>query len=374
LIIYYIRYSYHKKKKKKNDLNNHFYFSAGKFVESIDALQKLSEEIAPEIDVKVQHNLVLAGFVSGKYSPKEFETNLRNLLISLTETLEKKKDKKNVDESSFSLEREASFIRYNLAACLFQQKQYAAASIVLEVLLRNIEPIDEKVAMHVCFLYLDIILHSSRGCITSEKERQATMKKAQSIMTYLEKPHGFNRQSVMKGSPIDSNSTSSTSTISTTTSSTTTTTNTTSTTTTTTTNDSNESGSSPDGTNGSGINTSNTTNMDIIEFRFRMHLYKSKLFLLESNLKTAKKEVKSALEIFQKEIKSRSEKQQEDTPMILSSEKTSITIGHPSLAVQNATGLFLKANMEYLRKNYPKCIKLLASCSQSAVDEVSTSI
>ena len=93
-------------------------------------------------NIKVQHNLVLAGFVSGKYSPKEFEINLRNLLTSFTDSLEKKKDpkKSNVeDDGSLSLEREVPFIRYNLAACLFQQKQYAAASLVLDVLFRITE-------------------------------------------------------------------------------------------------------------------------------------------------------------------------------------------------------------------------------------------
>ncbi|TMW63246.1 hypothetical protein Poli38472_002187 [Pythium oligandrum] len=309
-------------------------YNAGKYVEAIDALQKLSEEIAPERDVKVQHNLVLAGFVSGKYAPREFEHNLRNLLSALSEDGDKKKG----DESAaFSMEREASFIRYNLAASLFQQKQYAAASAVLEVLLRNIEPIDEKVAMHVCFLYLDIILHSSRGCVVTDRERHTSLKKAQSILAYLEKPHGFNGQLV---SHLDGdNSTSETAA----------------------------------GTDAETKQQAKKDNVDVVEFRFRLHLYKAKIMLLQSNLKVAKKEVKSALEIFQKEIKARDRTESELPPVVpagsIGADKTSTVIGHPSLAVQKSTGLFLKANLEYLRSNHKKCIKLLASCVQQAVDE-----
>lgn len=314
-------------------------YNAGKYVEAIDALQKLSEEIAPDRDLKVQHNLVLAGFVAAKYQVKEFESSLRNLLSSLTDDADARRRSgmslSDSDGDGISHEREASFIRYNLAAALFQQKQYAAASAVLDVLMRNIEPIDEKVAMHVCFLYLDIILHSSRGCVVTERERAATLKKAQSIVAYLEKPHGFNGQLVSHND---------------------------------------DGGGTGDGGGTVDAQQAKKDSLDIVEFRFRLHLYKAKIWLLQNNLKTAKKEAKSALEIFQKELKARDRMEDLATMLAASSvtsggDKTSTAIGHPSLAVQKSTGLFLKANLEYLRMNYKKCIKLLASCVPQAVDE-----
>lgn len=296
-------------------------------------MQKLAEEIAPERDSKVQHNLLLAGFVGGNTSPKELELSLRNLLSSILEAADKKVDAGADYEVKFAAERESSFIRYNLAACLFHQKQYAAASSVLEAVMRKIDPIDERVAMHVCFLYLDIILHSSRGCVTTERERLSTVKKAQSILAYLEKPHRFNGQLEHHDSASDAS--------------------------------------------GGGAETEQQrkNRWDVTEFRFRLHLYKAKFVLLEGNLKTAKKEVKSALEIFQKEIKSRERSDDaaasSSTALTAGSwDKTSTAISYPSLNVQNSTALFLKANLEYLRKNYKKCVKLLASCSQEAVDEV----
>jgi CCR4-NOT transcription complex subunit 10 len=319
-------------------------FSAGKYVEAIDALQKLSEEIAPERDVKVQHNLVLAGYVSGKYGAKDFEHSLRNLLSALASDDNDKKRSDVMDAAS--LERESSFIRYNLAAALFQQKQYAAASGVLDVLLRNIEPIDERVAMHVCFLFLDIILHSTRGCVATDRERYATVKKAQAIVAYLEKPHGFNGQLLGHGSADDGSAAASNGSAS-----------------------AGGGGGDAGGADAAAQQQAKKESLDVVEFRFRLHLYKSKLMLLLGNLKTAKKEVKSALEILQKEIKPRGERGDESGGAAASAEKTSTAIGHPSLAVQKSTGLFLKANLEYLRTNYKKCIKLLASCVQPAVDE-----
>lgn len=314
-------------------------------MEAIDALQKLAEEIAPERDSKVQHNLLLAGFVAGNTAPKELELSLRNLLSSILDAADKKVDAGADYEVKFAAERESSFIRYNLAACLFHQKQYAAASSVLEAVMRKIDPIDERVAMHVCFLYLDIILHSARGCVTTEYERLSTLKKAQSIFAYLEKPHRFNGQLEHHDASSDASSTSS-----------------------------------------SAVETEQQrkNRLDVTEFRFRLHLYKAKFVLLEGNLKTGKKEVKSALEIFQKEIKSRERLDEAaaaivaggvaaSTALAATWDKTSTAISHPALTVQNSTALFLKANLEYLRKNYKKCVKLLASCSQEAVDEVRSS-
>ncbi|GLD92980.1 hypothetical protein PINS_up001572 [Pythium insidiosum] len=308
-------------------------YNAGKYVEAMDALQKLSEEIAPARDLKVQHNLVVAGVLAAKYAPREFELHLRNLLGALA-------DERRGD--AFSLEREAAWLRYNLAASLFQQKQYAAASAVLEALLRHLGPVDEKVAMHVCFLYLDVILHSSRGCVSTERERSAALKKAQSILAYLDKPHSFNGLAASTQASGDDPSGASSN------------------------NAAPSSSSAADATS-----EPKKDDADVVEFRFRLHLYKAKMMLLQSNLKIAKKEVKSALEIFQKEIRARDRGDDGVTGPAgaLCADRTSATLCHPPLAVQKTTGLFLKANLEYLRANHKKCIKLLASCVQQAVDE-----
>lgn len=331
--------------------------SAGKYVEAVDALEKLLEEIDARHDFKVRHNVALARFAAGVDGADKLQAALRGNLRSLEQEFEKGKNnaasaggesaaaapKGGEDDAdaagSGSIEQEGAYLRYNYAAVLFLAKQYAQASAVLEQVVRNIDPVDENVAMHVCFLYLDVVLHSCRGCITTERERAASIKKAQSVLAYLEKPHQFN-----------------------------------------TVQEPNDALTQRDAA-GNAVETEaqRKSRLDVTEFRFRLHLYRAKFMILQCNLKTAKKEMKSALEIFQKEIKSRDKSDDAaiaansampSMPLSLESEKTSSAIGHPCLIVQNSTALFLKANLEYLKKNYKKCIKLLASCTQEAVSEV----
>lgn len=385
--------------------------SAGKYAEAIDALDKLVSEIAPERDFKVQHNLAVAHFVSGRSNTKEFECELRGLMKALvenaTESHQTQDGKFNVKGSlamptgameaylepstdhvldtvtgstvkapmngnstvdlmlDVDKEREAFFIRYNLAAALFIQKEFASARNILEGLVHSIVMLDKKLAMHVCFLYLDIVLHTSRGCVTSELERQRSLKNAQTVMAYLEKLHtGMipNHGSEQPGMSPETSMISNASQNSTLPS---------------TLNYSNAvTGiSSSNITTSSGHSSTNsldsekrkeTNSLIVVEFKFRLHLYRAKLLLLQSKLKAVKKEMKSALEIFQKEIKTFREADSEDI-----NDKHAMHIPDNSsvLDVQNATALFLKANLEYLRKNYKKCIKLLASCSRDAVDE-----
>ncbi|KAI9922501.1 hypothetical protein PsorP6_002473 [Peronosclerospora sorghi] len=323
-------------------------FNAGKYEEAVDALEKLVEEIDPRQDYKVRHNVALARFAAGLDTPEKLQLALKQNLR--TQLQEHEKSNKSTplaaesaangenaanipdDSGSFSIERELAYLRYNYAAALFLTKQYAQASSILEAMMRNVDPIDENVAMHASFLHLDVILHSSRGCVSTEREREATLKRAQSILAFLEKPHRFNTVHEPPDHLVQRDA------------------------------------------NGNVVDTEaqKKNRWDMTEFRFRLHLYRAKFMLFQSNLKTAKKEVKSALEIFQKEIKTqnRGEMTATSTPSLaIESEKTSAAIGHPCLVVQNSTALFLKANLEYLKRNYKKCIKLLASCTQEAVSE-----
>ncbi|CAH0479756.1 unnamed protein product [Peronospora belbahrii] len=322
-------------------------FNGGKYEEAVDALEKLVEEIDPRQDFKVRHNVALARFAAGLDTPEKLQLALKQNLRTQLQEYEKNTKFVSVgagdavngenggtavamNSGSFSIEREMAYLRYNYAAALFLLKQYAQASSVLEAMMRNIDPIDENVAMHASFLYLDVILHSSRGCVTTEMERMKTIKKAQNILAFLEKPHRFNTVHEPPDNLVQRDA---------------------------------------DG-NVMETEAQKKSRWDVTEFRFRLHLYRAKFMLLQSNLKTAKKEVKSALEILQKEIKTHDRGNAAATSsstLGMESEKTSAAIGHPCLAVQNSTALFLKANLEYLKKNYKKCIKLLASCTQEAV-------
>jgi CCR4-NOT transcription complex subunit 10 len=85
--------------------------------------------------------------------------------------------------------------------------------------------------------------------------------------------------------------------------------------------------------------------------KFNIRLYRAKLRLIMSNAKDAKKEIKSALEVHEKEVK----------PCLTSEDEGQRT----------APALFLKANLEYLRGNFKKCVKLLnASMGDGSLGKV----
>jgi CCR4-NOT transcription complex subunit 10 len=165
--------------------------------------------------------------------------------------------------------------------------------------------------------------------------------------------------------------------------------------------------------------------MEMTEFNFRLHLYKAKVRLLQvsaaeavavvaallsmacdapleehtpavlatrapscnapplppalasqGQVKASKKEIKSALEIFQRELRPNAEvgggkggadSDDEEAALPLSSSGSPQGGGDPSLPpphVANVAALYLKANLEYLRLNYRKALKLLASCQK----------
>ncbi|ETW09271.1 hypothetical protein H310_01670 [Aphanomyces invadans] len=234
----------------------------------------------------------------------------------------------NLSFQTLAMERDASLLRYNLALVYFRQKKYAAAASLLDVLLRAIEPMDENVAMHICFLYLDVILHSSRSnsIIEAAAPSSALRQKADALIAYLESPHTFNGLVPLPTSDKKPTKASAA--------------------------------------------AAAAHESHVVEFKFRLHLYKSKLALLHDNLKGAKKDVKTAMEIYQRDIKP---VKGDGSNAVVSLPPIAGGVGSiyvpPNAAVQNSSALFLKAQLEYLRRNFKKCIKLIASCKQQTVDE-----
>ncbi|ETV88514.1 hypothetical protein, variant 2 [Aphanomyces astaci] len=317
---------------------------------------------------RVQHNLALSQLLAGKTKFSDFESAVLHLLsemqVSVSQMqqqssdqssvlgMKTRKDNKyweddqllefdgqanrphgssifsgvNLSFQTLAMERDASLLRYNLAVVYFRQKKYAAAASLLDVLLRAIEPMDENVAMHICFLYLDVILHSSRSSSVTEAAApsSALRQKADALVSYLESPHMFNGLVPL---PVSDKKPTKAS-----------------------------------------VAAATAHDAHVVEFKFRLHLYKSKLALLHDNLKGAKKDVKTAMEIFQRDIKPVKGDGVAGVLAPIVGGIGSIYVP-PSTAFQNSSALFLKAQLEYLRRNFKKCIKLVASCKQQAVDE-----
>jgi CCR4-NOT transcription complex subunit 10 len=276
---------------------------------------------APAEDARLLHNMALTEHATGGYHDHPtFMKNLQDVKQKLRAKLnankdEDKADLAEMDNDSFAAEAESSALLYNTAALHFQNQDYRQASMILKSLFSNIEPVEESISMHICFLYMDVLLHMARGNLHSDKDRLKMGQQAQQIISFLEKPHSFNGQvsalSADSGGDSDSKS--------------------------------DKKRDAP----------------EIVEFRFRLHLYKAKMLLLQANAKTAKKEVKSALEIFQKEMKGRDGAQ---PPGSNPSNPLSAMLIPPT-DMQNPAALCLKANLEYLRQNFKKSIKLLQSAN-----------
>ncbi|CAN6195277.1 unnamed protein product [Urochloa humidicola] len=80
--------------------------------------------------------------------------------------------------STYGDEFDTTIITFNMAVILYHLRDYESALSVLDPLYRNIEPIDETTALHVCFLLLDITLAL----------QDAT--KAADVIQYLERSFG----------------------------------------------------------------------------------------------------------------------------------------------------------------------------------------
>ncbi|RHY98125.1 hypothetical protein DYB35_002726 [Aphanomyces astaci] len=342
------------------------HFAAGKYLDVVELLTQLSSwedrgrsshddkkgkdknssgGNGGPMKTRVQHNLALSQLLAGKTKFSDFESAVLHLLsemqVSVSQMqqqssdqssvlgMKTRKDNKyweddqllefdgqanrphggsifsgvNLSFQTLAMERDASLLRYNLALVYFRQKKYAAAASLLDVLLRAIEPMDENVAMHICFLYLDVILHSSRSSSVTEAAApsSALRQKADALVSYLESPHMFNGLVAL---PVSDKKPTKAS-----------------------------------------VAAATAHDAHVVEFKFRLHLYKSKLALLHDNLKGAKKDVKTAMEIFQRDIKPVKGDGVAGVLAPIVGGIGSIYVP-PSAAFQNSSALFLKAQLD----------------------------
>lgn len=90
------------------------------------------------------------------------------------------------------LDADASVLLFNLSALHFQQKQYGAAQAVLEHLFLHIEPVDESLAIHICFLLLDVLCHTARGNLHDQASLSRFAQQSAVVVGFLERSHALN--------------------------------------------------------------------------------------------------------------------------------------------------------------------------------------
>jgi CCR4-NOT transcription complex subunit 10 len=225
------------------------------------------------------------------------------------------------DDSADAIgEENSAALMYNVAASYYREEKYAQAGAILKALFSNIEPVEEGISMHICFLLLDVLLHANCGNLHSEEERARMVRQTQSIISFLEKPHSFNGQ--VGAPPADAAD-----------------------------------------EDGKAATAKKADSPGVAEFRLRLHVYKAKVCLLELNVKVAKKELKSALELSQKAAGQR-KAAAAGGPAAAGANGIMV----PPVTMQNPAALYLKANLEYLRQNYRKSIKLLQSADAASLE------
>ncbi|WOK91615.1 CCR4-NOT transcription complex subunit 10 isoform X1 [Canna indica] len=343
-----------------------FLFQSRQFQECVDVLNQLLQK--KRDDAKVLHNIAVAEyFRDGCSNPR----NLLDVLIKIKDQSEElahssesqsesgngsgnntvsgaKVNSSSVNQISalnsgvvYAEEFDTSVTALNIAIILYHVHEYAHALSVLETLYQNIEPIDERVALHVCLLLLDVAL----ACQDAAK--------AADVIQYMEKSFGI-APAVGQGDHVSSTQQQSnqglkiatTSNISTPDASAT---------------DSNGSGTIPEnalartlpdetleyetlystldtGSENLERPTSNDNSKlsadqaaSAIDLNINLHLYKVRLLLLSRNLKAAKREIKLAMNI--------------------------------ARFGDSSTALLLKSQLEYARGNHRKAIKLLTTSS-----------
>lgn len=203
----------------------------------------------------------------------------------------------------------ASHTSYNEAVIQFQMKQYGKALSLLERLFHRIEPIEEHLAVRICFLLLDvyfalqlpdkavIVVAYLDKALTAEKERSG-------VKTDPENPEGAapedppSEELLTKALTLD--------------------------------------------TEGDEPTHEPKYKLSLDSFTLLLHYYKAQLHLLNKSMKSSKREIKSAL--------------------ATAAQGTGTGGG-------NSPGLFLKSNLEYVRENYRKSIKLLHGCRKGGGPE-----
>ena len=189
-----------------------------------------------------------------------------------------------------------STMLFNEAVLCCTLGQFRSALVRLDALFQNIMLLDDWLAVRTCYLLLDIYIHVHRGLEADSTSLQHLATCSTKVLEALEQRTNPNDDETRGGS----------------------------------------------GGDGDGGDVEPSSLKSIPDLKFHLRLYRAKLQLVTSNVKNAKKEIKAALDIYNKDIKH---------------DKTGTSM--VAKIVTGAPALYLKANLEYVRENFKKSVKLL---------------
>ena len=216
------------------------------------------------------------------------------------------------EEDAGSYDADTSKCLYNYALLCFADRQYAKAQSVLEGVWLHVALADEATAIATASLLLDVLIHSARGGLTSAASTASFNAKTAPLLEFLGRYGDDEAAEAAPRAPED-----------------------------------------------------RLPSFVRHELQFRAHLYNAKVALLLCNHRSPKKELKSALELYQRELRDHPEA---TAARVAGVDAASALLPLPPSDRANATALFLKANSEYLRANYRKALKLLGAASSATAD------
>ena len=124
-------------------------FNEANYDSSLEALEKIRHQ--KDDDPKVEHNIAIAQyFQGGCRQPKQILETLAKIKSRIEES-----QHSNDNDAPYAEENDTSLLSYNEAVMYFQLKQHATSTAILEELFSNIEPIEEGLAVKICFLLLE---------------------------------------------------------------------------------------------------------------------------------------------------------------------------------------------------------------------------
>eukprot|EP00438_Fugacium_kawagutii_P030223 Skav219516 [mRNA] locus=scaffold30:11667:13913:- [translate_table: standard] len=145
--------------------------------------QKYLEQIQSQKsgDVKVAHNVAVnAYFESGCADPQDLLSKLTSHYDRAREQEKKDKGRRKKEEDEEEVrEDDDHVLRYNQAVLCVQLRNYPQARHILEELFDNIEPIDDFLAIKICFLLLEL-------CLLQREPEQGLP-----VLQLLDKPNAF---------------------------------------------------------------------------------------------------------------------------------------------------------------------------------------
>lgn len=319
-------------------------YNSADYIGAIDCLQEISIQLGDKNDVRVHQNLIVARHAPNGFTEStEMLLSLRNIAMGTTESTKigenvssQDMDEDNVDNLLSIIGPETSTILFNIASLYFHKHRYDCCRQILEALFSHIEPIGEGLSLKVCFLLLEVLLRlwQCSGSIHTESQRLSFENQTVGILKHVERYCHFSDEALLSEplAAADSNTNADTSPIA------------------------------------SSINGKSKQNLLRHLVIFRVYIYQCRVLVALNQLKQAKKENKNALELYQREIKPLVEPES-TSPMSAAIQSflslpLAMGAGGPchDIEYEYQSALYLKANIEYLKANYRKSLKLLTSC------------